>query len=233
MVAETAPSPAPAAPNDAAEPRRAALFAANAQTDRALATVFVGFPVAALSADPKRAAAYDVLAAILARGAGGILPARLRGVPGREALSVEADYFTQSAGAMFVVQATSAKKSIGRIEDAVIETLSDLAQKLADGDATTFADEIADAQAAALAEVRYARETVDGEARYEAFLDTVNAPEGYAETYAERVRAVTAADILRVLEREVTARKRVVSVVGLAPLGGAVVTSDAQMEATP
>ncbi|MBC8142494.1 MAG: insulinase family protein, partial [Armatimonadetes bacterium] len=219
LPATTAPMEAVPAPvisaQESLEPRRASLLPANAQTDRALATLTIGFSATPIAADPRRAATCDVLVALLARGNGGMLPTRLRANPTTNALSVEADYLPQADSAMMVIRATGAKQNIGRIEDAVVETLAELAQRLADGGAASLAEELAVAKSAAIADVRYQRETVDGEARYLAFLDTINAPADYADLYAERVRAVTGADILRVLEQEVTPRKRVVSVVGL------------------
>ncbi len=207
-----------------AVPRRAPLLAVSAQTDRALATLTLGFPVATITAAPERAAVYDVLAAVLARGTGGQLLNRLRTNPAHAALSVECDYLPQADSAMLTVRATGTKENIGRIEDTIVETLTDLAQRLADGGGGSLADELADAKSAAIDAVRYQRETVDGEARYRAFLDTIAAPEDYADSYAERVRAVTWDDILRVLDTQVTPRKRMVSVVGLTAPGNSVAT---------
>lgn len=231
-VAEATASPATLP--EIGEPRRAPLPPAEAQSPRKLATLTLGFPVLPLASDPKRAAVYDVLAALLARGGGGLLPARFRAAPSLETFGVDAGYETQADTALFVVRATGTPRNIGLVEDALMDALTGLAQRLADGDTATFADDLAGAKAAVISDVLYGIETVEGAARREAFLDTINAPANYSDSYAEYVRAVSGRDVLRVLEREVTPRKRVVSVGGLAaPGGGVVATGGAEPEATP
>ena len=188
------------------------------QIQRELATLYIGFGGMSRLSDPANAVAADVLAAFLVRGGdggAGVLGAKVSGNVALETVSLGADYLPGVSASAFVMFATSDKRTVGKVEDALVAELSALALRLADGDTATLADELSAAKAAAIGEAKYRRETVDGEAQYLAYLATLNAPDDYADKYAERVRAVTFADLLRILNRAVTPAKRVSVVVGL------------------
>ncbi|MBC8136440.1 MAG: insulinase family protein [Fibrella sp.] len=220
-----APSPIPPrtadyAPPTTNAPLRAPLFTDDEQTARKLATVYLGFHAPRLQTDPSNAAACDVLATLLARGLGGILGDRLTGDRKLNTTSVYAEYLPQADRALFVIHATGEKRDIGQIEDAIIAELETLKARFANGDAS-LEDLLEGAKSATIGEAEYPRQTVEGEAKYLAYLDMLNAPDGYAEKYAERVRAVSVADMSRLLENYVTPPKRRVAVIGLSAIGAA------------
>lgn len=218
VLPATSPTPPlTTAPNT---PVRAALFTDDEQTARNLATVYLGFRAPRLQTEPTSAAVCDVLAALLVRGTSGILGDRLTNDKKLNAVSVNADYMPQADRALFVIHATGAKRDIGQIEDVIIEQLDDLKTRCVNGDAT-LEDLLEGAKSAAIGEERYQRGTVDGEAKHIAFLDMLNAPEDYADKYAERVRAVSIADIARLLNQHIDPAKRNVTVIGLSAIGAA------------
>ncbi len=202
-------------------PSRAPLFTDDEQTARKLATVYLGFPAPRLQTAPGDAAACDVLAVMLGRGSGGILGERLTGDKTLDAISVQAEYQPQTDRALFVLHATGAKRSIGRIEDVIVEELANLKARCATGNDAGLDDLLEVAKSGAIGDERSQRETVEGEAKYLAYLDMLNAPDGYADKYRERVAAVTVADLARLLDSYVVPAKRSVAVIGLAAIGGA------------
>lgn len=208
-------------------PTRAPLFTDDEQTTRELATVYLGFRAPRIQTDPNGAAACEVLTALLGRGAGGILGGRLLGDKALDAVSVGTEYLPQTNRALFVINATGAKRDIGRIEDAIVDEIKALAGRPAGADAARDGA-LAAAKESVLGAERYRRETVEGEAQYLAYLDMLGVPGDYAERYAGRVRAVSPADLTRLLTDYVSPAKRVVGVTGITAL-----SRPATGEATP
>jgi predicted Zn-dependent peptidase len=204
----------------ASAPVRAPLFTDDEQTARKLATVYLGFRAPRLQTDPNSAAACDVLAAMLARGMGGILGDRLTGDKKLNTISVSANYMPQADRALFVIQASSDKRDIGQIEDVIIEELGNLKVRCASDD-VGLEDLLEDAKSAAIGEERRQRDTVDGEAKYLAYIDMLKAPGDYDTRYAELVNKVSLVDIERLLDRYVIPTKRNVAVIGLSAIGAA------------
>ena len=193
---------------------RASLFTEEEQTERKLATVYMGFLAPRLQTDPKGSAACDVLSALLAQGTEGILGRRLFQETQLNTISIATDYLPQVGSALFVIHATGAKRDIGRIEDAIVEELTRLTTRIS-SDPASLDEEIAAAKSSVLGEIRYRRGTIEGEAQYLAYLDMLNAPENYAEKYSERIQGVSVNDISHLLQQYITSKKRRVSVIGL------------------
>jgi predicted Zn-dependent peptidase len=161
-----------------------------------------------------------VLAALLAPGSGGILGERFTANKKLDVISFRAQYQPQTDRALFVLHATGAKRDIGQIEDEIVAELENLKARFAT-DGENLAMLLEGAKSIALGEERFQRETVEGEAKYLAYLDMINAPDGYAEKYAERVRAVSIKDLSRLLEKYVTPTRRGVAMVGLSTVRSA------------
>ncbi|MBC8139227.1 MAG: insulinase family protein, partial [Fibrella sp.] len=172
------------------------------------------------------AAACDTLAVLLARGMGGVLGERLTGDKKLNAISVNAEYLPQTDRALFVLHATGAKRDIGQIEDVIIDELANLKARCASGDAA-LEELLEGAKSVVIGQERYQRETVDGEAKYLSYLDMLGAPDGYADKYAERVRAVSVADISRLMGQYIVPAKRSVAVIGLSAIGASAASPNA------
>ena len=174
--------------------------------DRALVTVALGF-----HAPPVRnwqdAVALDVLLPLLStgNGSGGRLGEALVQKQ-RAALAVSASYLTQRAPGLLTLSVIGRGGDEKRIEDALLAEIHRLRE---DGPSDA---EVAAARQSALAKTLFEEETYAGQANALAFYDMLDTYE-FAVHYAERLAAVTTADLRRVIAAYLTPERYAIATV--------------------